>query len=47
MTKQEPKTFQFRVVYYGKDDEVIKSQIQEVPIDNNPHWAKLVKEEEV
>jgi len=41
------KTFQFKVVYYGKDDEVIKSQIQEVPMDNKSHWSKVVKEEEV
>jgi len=39
--------FQFRVVYYDNDGHIIKSQIQEVPLDNKYHRSKVVKEEEI
>ena len=37
------KKYQFRVTYYGYDDKIIKSEIQEVPMDGKSHWSKVVK----
>jgi len=41
------ETFHFRVTYFNIDGKIMKSQIQEVPVDGKSHWSKVVKEEDV
>jgi len=35
--------FQFWVMYWDRDDNLMKKELQEIPSDNKYHWSKVVK----